>query len=160
MNRLTLRRSAARGAYRTLEAALGLVFLGAVAHHVYWQDFKPLVALLLPILVIYYGFASLLYVRGRSIAAGAAQVRSLFAAEQSVQAAVWHLTGIIVGTSLYALFNRAGLGDLWLLAFLFPYALMQVGLLSFMRALWVLAPDFLRSMRAAELRRRLIAGRA
>ena len=112
----------------------------------------------------FFGFASLLYIRGRSLARGRAQFRSLFAAERAIQGAVWHLTGIIVGTGLYALLVRSGvrfdpdeptLSGLWLLLFLLPYALMQIGLLSFMRAVWVVAPQFFRRVGAFELRHRI-----
>lgn len=46
-------------AFRALEVGLGAVFLGAVAHHVTTLDFKPLAAFALPVLIIYFGFASL-----------------------------------------------------------------------------------------------------
>jgi hypothetical protein len=44
---------------------------------------------------------------------------------------------------------------LWLLLFLVPAALMQIGLLCFMRALWVIAPQFLRTVHSFELARRV-----
>ena len=93
----------ARIAFRFLEGALALVFLGVVTHHVLAQDFKPLAALCLPILVVFSGFASLLFVRGRSLADGPWQLRSLYAAERAMQATIWYLLGIILGTALYGL---------------------------------------------------------
>jgi hypothetical protein len=153
-----------RLAFRSLEVALALVFLAAVAHHVYTFDFKPLAAFCIPILVVYFGFASLLYTRGRSLANAKGQARSLYAAERAMQAAIWHLFGIILGTCLYAALVRAGVtfnpsepsaDGIWLLLFLFPYALMQIGLLCFMRALWAITPQFFRRVSMFELRRRI-----
>jgi hypothetical protein len=129
-------------AFRTLEAALGLVFLGAVAHHVATLDFKPLAAFALPVLVIYFGFASVQFTRAKSVARRKA-APSREAAERAVQATVWHLLGVILGTSLYAVLMRFEAGGAWLALFAAPYALMQVGLLSFMRAIWAIAPQAL-----------------
>jgi hypothetical protein len=152
-----------RFAFRLLEVGLAIVFLGAVAHHVFTFDFKPLAALCIPILVVFFGFASLLYTRGRSLAKGKG-LRSLYAAERAMQATIWHLFGIILGTSLYGLLVRFGVtfdpsapspSGLWLLLFLAPYALMQIGLVCFMRAVWVIAPDFFRRVGTLELRRRV-----
>jgi hypothetical protein len=92
------------------------------------------------------------------------QFRSLYAAERAVQAAVWHLSAIVLGTIIYALLVRFGmrfdpsepsLVGFWFLIFVAPYALMQIGILTFMRAVWAVAPQFLRSVNAFELRRRV-----
>jgi hypothetical protein len=147
---------ASRFAFGILEAGLGLVFLGAVVHHVATLDFKPLAALCLPILVAYFGFASLQYTRSRSLPKGLAQTRSLYAAERAVQATVWHLLGMVLGVSLYAFLARFGFAEgAWLALFVAPYVLMQIGLISFMRALRSIAPDFLRWVGPLELARRV-----
>jgi hypothetical protein len=81
-----------------------------------------------------------------------------------VQAALWHLAGIMLGTVLYALLMRSGVAlqasapwlvSLWALLFLAPHALMQIGLLTFMRAVMVVAPQLFRRVGAFELRRRV-----
>jgi len=154
--------------YRILFNALGLgmslAFFAAFAHHAYRLDFKPMAALGLPILVVFFGFASLFFIRGRSLSKGSAQFRSLFAAERAVQAALWHLAGIMLGTVLYALLMRSGVAlqasapwlvSLWALLFLAPHALMQIGLLTFMRAVMVVAPQLFRRVGAFELGRRV-----
>src|SRR4249920_312068 len=87
-------------AFRFLEIAFGFLFLWVVSHHVITRDIKPLAALCLPILVILYGFASVLFVRGRALAAGPWQLRSLYAAERAMQATVWYLLGIILGVTV------------------------------------------------------------
>jgi hypothetical protein len=157
---------ATRLAYRALQLGLGLVFLGTVAHHVANLDFKPLAALGVPILLMYFSFGSLQYIRSKSVSGVLSQKRSLHAAERAVQATVWHLVGVVLGTSLHALLMHSGLAldpqsgsleRLWLLLFLAPYALMLIGLLSFMRALWIIAPDFLRPVGSVELARRVRA---
>src|SRR5687767_7938937 len=99
---------ASRFAFRAAAVGMAIAFFGAVAHHVYEFDFKPLAALGVPILAVFFAFASLLYLRGRSLAKGAAQIRSLYAAERIVQAAVWHLSGIVVAAALYAVLMRFG----------------------------------------------------
>jgi hypothetical protein len=158
------RRRVSRFAFRFVEATLAFAFIAAVVHHVVTLDFKPLAAFCIPILVLFFGFASLLYTRGRSLARTKGQIRSLYAAEHAVQATIWHMAGIIVGTSLYGVLTRYGVtsssgelsaAQLWLLLFLAPYALMQIGLLCFMRAVWIVAPHFFRRLRAAEFRRKV-----
>jgi hypothetical protein len=73
----------------------------------------------------------------------------------------------MLGTGLSALLSHVGvafdpaapsLGGLWLLLFLAPYALMQIGLLVFMRAIWTIAPDLLRRVKPLELSRRMSHG--
>jgi hypothetical protein len=153
-----------RLALRVVEAGFAFVFLVAVAHHVLTQDFKPLAAFCVPILVVFYGFASLLFARGRALSKGPWQLRSLYAGERALQATLWYLSGILLGTTVYGLLRYfevpfdAGerwLVALWLLLFLVPYALMQIGLLCFMRALWVIAPQLLRRVDAFEVARRV-----
>jgi hypothetical protein len=150
--------------FNMLAAGMSMAFFAAFAYHAYRLDFRPMTALGLPILLVFFGFGSLFFIRGRSLAKGSAQMRSLFAAERAVQAAVWHLSGIMLGTVLYALLMRSGVAlqssepwlvGLWGVLFLMPHALMQIGLLTFMRALLVVAPQLFRRVGAFELRRRL-----
>lgn len=147
-----------------LDISAGSVFFGAVAHHVYTVDFKPLAALCLPILAVFFTFTSLLFIRGRSLSRGKDQFRTLFAAERSMQATVCYLAGIVLGTSLYGLLQyfpfdfdpaEPTLEGLWLLAFLAPYALMQTGFLLFMRAAWIIGPQFLWGVSRYEVSRRI-----
>jgi hypothetical protein len=150
--------------FNALAFGMSLAFFVAFAHHAYRLDFKPLAALGVPILVVFLGFASLFFIRGRSLAKGNAQFRSLFAAERAVQAAAWHLAGIMLGTVLYALLMRSGVASqpsapwlvaLWATLFLAPHALMQIALLTFMRAVLIVAPQLFRRVGALELRRRV-----
>ena len=154
----------ARLAFPITELCASFVFFWAVAHHVVTFDFKPLAAFCVPILVLFFGFASLLYNRGRSLVKGKAQTRSLYAAERAMQAIVWYLFGIVLGVTLYGILVYFGVSfnprkptpeGLWLLLFIGPYALMQIGFSSFMRAAWLVAPHFLRRTGAFELRRRV-----
>lgn len=151
-------------AFRVLEVCAAFVFFWAVLHHVYTFNFKPLAAFCVPILVVFFAFSSLLYTRGRSLPKGNAQLRSLYAGERAMQATIWYLFGIILGTSLYGLIVYFGVSfnpgkpspaGFWLLAFLAPYALMQIGFLFFMRAIWVITPQFFRRVSPFELRRRI-----
>jgi hypothetical protein len=158
------RTRALRMMFKALAIGMSLAFFAAFAHHLYQLDFKPMAGLGVPILVVFFGFASLFFIRGRSLAKGSAQFRSLVAAERAVQAAVWHLSGIMVSTVLYALLMRSGVAfeaterwvvALWVLLFTVPHALMQIGLFTFMRAVLVVAPHLFRRVGAFELRRRV-----
>ena len=158
-------RRASRLLFNALALGMALAFLGAFAHHLYRFDFRPLAALGVPILVVFLGFGSLLFIRGRSLSKGSAQFRSLFAAERAVQAAVWHLSGILLGTVMYALLVRAGvtwadsdpwLIGVWVLLLLAPHALMQIGLFTFMGAVWIVAPQLFGRVGPFEARRRVL----
>jgi hypothetical protein len=151
-------------AFAVLEVCAAFVFFWAVASHVVTFDFKPLAAFCVPILIVFFAFASLLYSRGRALAKGKAQMRALYAAERAMQGAVWYLFGILLGTSVYGILVFFGLAfdparptpaGLWLLVFVAPYALMQAGFLHFMRAARAVAPQFLLGTSAFELRRRV-----
>ncbi|MBC5765107.1 hypothetical protein [Ramlibacter albus] len=125
-----------------LSAAAASVFFGVVAHHVWNGDFQPLAAFCLPIVVPFFGFTSLLFMRGRSLGKSRESLRTLFAAERSMQGTVFYLFGIVVGASLYGLMQYMDLASRgWLLMFLVPYALMQRGLLLFISAVWIIAPQ-------------------
>jgi hypothetical protein len=158
--RLRLRRLA----FWLVAAAAGAVFFGAVSHHVYTVDFKPLAAFCLPVLVVFFGFTSLLYMRGRSLARGKAQVRTLFAAERTMQGTIAYLSGIVLGTSLYGLWryldfhfdpSQPTASGAWLLLFLAPYALMQAGFVLFMSGMWTIVPQLLRPVSPYEVWRRI-----
>jgi hypothetical protein len=126
--------------FRLIEVAFVLVFANAVAHHVVRADFRPLAAISVPVLVVFYGFASVLFVRGKALAPGLWQLRSLYAAERTMQATVWYALGLVLGTVLYASLKHLDSGY-WLWLYTAPYALMQVGLIFFLRGIWALAPD-------------------
>lgn len=160
----TYRARTSRVAFAVLELCASFVFFWAVAHHVATFDFKPLAAFCVPIVILFFGFSSLLFNRGKSLAKGRAQIRSLYAAERATQATTLYLLGIILGTSLYGILVYFGVAfspqdptpaGLWLLLFIGPYAFMQAGFLCFMRALWIVAPQFVRGAGAFELRRRV-----
>jgi len=156
-------------AFVALSIATASVFLTTVAHHVYTMDFSPLASLCLPVLAVFFTFTSLLYIRGNTIAAGRSKVRTLFAAETSMQATVCYLTGIVAGASLYGMFQMAGLSfdpsqptwsGLWLLVFALPCALMLLGVLNLLRAACVISPQFLKMTSPYEVGRRIERRRA
>lgn len=141
-----------RAAFASLCAAFAVVFFAVVHYHVSRLDFQPLASFSLPMLVLFFGFTSLLYVRGRSLGRSREQLRTLFAAERAMQASVSYLSGVAVGASIYGVLQHVGngldpaqpgLAGAALLAFLLPYALMQRGFFLFMGAVWIIAPQFL-----------------
>lgn len=132
-----------------LGTGAAVVFSGAVLHHVSRQDFRPLAAFCLPVLVVFFAFTSLLYLRGRSLAPGRDQRRTLYAAEWAMRATAWYLTGIAAGAGTYGslrilqdLLDWAAFPAPALLAFGLPWLLMQGGLLHLLRAVRVIAPQF------------------
>ena len=159
-----LRMRASRLGFAALAAGTGLALSAAVAHHVYQFDFKPLAALGVPVLLAFFGFSSLLYLRSRALAKKREQLRSLYAAERAMQGALWHVTGILAAVAVYAVLMRLGvkfdasapsIGGLWLLLFLAPYALLQAGLVSFLRAVWIVAPQFFPTVGPRAIRQRV-----
>lgn len=162
--RSAIRIRARRLGFWLVSVAAGAVFFGAVSHHVYGFDLKPLAAFCLPVLVAFFGFTSLLYMRGRSLARGKAQVRTLFAAERTMQGTLAYLAGIVLGATVYGLLRYAGFqfdpgrptaSGLWLLLFLAPYALMQAGIGLFIAGAWIIVPQFLRPVSPYEVWRRI-----
>jgi len=162
--RCTLRLHVRRLGFWLVAVAAGAVFFGAVSHHVYTFDFRPLAAFCLPVLVVFFGFTSLLYMRGRSLARGKAQVRTLFAAERAMQGTIAYLSGIVLGASLYGLLQyldfhfdprQPGASGLWLVLFLAPYGLLQAGLVLFMGGVWTIVPQLLRPVSPYEVWRRI-----
>lgn len=153
-----------RAAYAALACGIGAVFFGTVLHHVVNGDLRPLAAFGLPVLVAYFGFTSLLYLRGRALARSSEQVRTLFAAENAMRATLCHLVGIAAGASVHGLLQfagfhfdpaRPGLAGLWLLLWLLPWGFVQAGQLLFLRAAWVVAQQFLRPVTVREVWRRV-----
>jgi hypothetical protein len=153
-----------RLALALLRASAGAVFFAVVLHHVYTLDFRPLAGFCLPILVVFFAFTSLLYMRGRSLGSSREQVRTLFAAERAMQGTVAYLFGVVLGASLYGLLQsldfhsdpaQPSVQGLWLLVFLAPYALMQTGFFLFIGAVWTIAPQFMRPVSPYEVWRRV-----
>jgi hypothetical protein len=166
MHTLTLPTSPARRAWlgrvaaRLLETAAAGAFLGAVGHHVAGGNFRPLAAFCLPVLVAFVGFTSLLFMRGKSLRRGRVQIRTLYAAERSMQATVWYFTGILLGFAMYGTLqvlpgDAANLGPWAIALFVTPAVLMQVGMVLFVRAAWVIAPQLLRRVSHYEVWRRI-----
>lgn len=98
------------------------------------------------------------------LAVAKSQVRTLFAAERSMQATVTYLSGVVLGASLYGLLEfldvrfdaqQPTAEGFWLLVFVAPYALMQAGFLLFIGGVWVIVPQFLRPVRPIEVWRRV-----
>jgi hypothetical protein len=141
-----------RATFAVLCAVSAVVFFGVVYHHVSAFDFQPLAAFCLPMLVPFFGFTSLLYMRGRSLGRSREQLRTLFAAERSMQGTVSYLSGMALGAALYGLLQyveigldplRPGLAVHFLVLFVLPYALMQRGFFLIMGAVWIIVPQFL-----------------
>jgi hypothetical protein len=150
--------------FTVLFALAASVFVSTVAIHVYALDFAPLGAFCLPVLAVYFTFTSLLYVRGNSVHNRKSKLRTLYAAEVSMQATVWYLVGIVSGSSLYGVFRLVDFQMeapsshwhcLWLLSFALPCALMLRGMFALMRAACIVAPQMFRASSRYDMWRRI-----
>jgi ABC-type Fe3+-siderophore transport system permease subunit len=151
-------------AFTLLRAGAAAIFFSVVAHHVAASDFRPLAVFCLPVLAVFFGFTSLLYMRGRTLSRGRDQVRTLFAAERTMQGTVAYLSGVVLAASLYGLLEYLEIrfdpahptaAGLWLLLYLAPYSLMQTGFFLIMGGICVIAPQFMRPVSPYEVWRRV-----
>lgn len=163
MSRITHNRLM-RFTFLALCAAVVAVFFGVIAHHVYTVDFAPLAGICLPFLVVFFGFTSLLYMRGKSLGKGSEAVRTLFAAERSMQGALFYLSGVVLGASMYGLLQYCDFAfdpdaptaaGAVLLVFIAPYVLMQRGLLLFLGAVWAIGPQLMHPISPYQVWRRV-----
>lgn len=150
--------------FRLLEAIGAFVLLVVVWLHVLSYDLKPLATVCIPVLAVFFGFTSVLYNRARALAKGKSQNRTLYAAERAMQGTLFFFFGTVLGAILAGLLAYFGfslappnptLKNLWLILFIGPYALLQIGYQSFMHAIWSISPEFLGHISARQLRRRV-----
>jgi hypothetical protein len=114
--------------------------------------FKELASVLLPVLAVFFGFSALLYNRSRAYPDGPIQRRSLYVAEEAMQATFLYLTAILLGgvitwwvIQLGVKFEEIpaspmsskmpGLG--WLIVYGLPLFLMGLSFITFSSALRV-----------------------
>lgn len=90
------------------------------------SDVWSLAVLLAPTLTVLFGFTSLLYNRARALPQGREQLRSLYAAERSMQATVLFFIGSAVGGLGAALAYAYGSSKLTFPTFLFMSGLLIV----------------------------------
>ncbi|WP_372438133.1 hypothetical protein ACCM60_12950 [Pseudomonas chlororaphis subsp. aureofaciens] len=74
------------------------IFFGAMDHYLQRKEYLYLGGLCFPVLAVLFGFTSLLYNRSRALQSGAAQRRSLYAAERGLQATLLFVVGIASGS--------------------------------------------------------------
>ncbi|MBP5070172.1 hypothetical protein [Pseudomonas chlororaphis] len=93
----TIERSIVRLFYFLMFSLGATIFFGAMNHYLQRKDYLYLGGLCFPVLAILFGFTSLLYNRSRALQPGAAQRRSLYAAERGLQATLLFMVGIASG---------------------------------------------------------------
>lgn len=150
--------------FSLVEKAGTLVLFVALIFHVLQYNLLPLATLSFPILALFFGFTALLYNRARALSKGRSQTRALYAAERAMQGTIWFLFGLVLGITFAGLLWQAGftysssrpsLNYLFLLLFCIPIFLMLVGYLYFMRAMWIISPEFFRVVRMRQLVKRI-----
>jgi hypothetical protein len=153
--------------YKLVELAGSFGLLFSVLGFTTRFDIEPLAKVCIPILAVFFGFAALLYNRARALEPGPAQTRSLYGAERAMQATIFALIAIIIGAVLCGIFSfygfypnaPIGLKNLFLLVFLFPILLLQMGYLCFLISLRSISHDYLRKVSVRELHRRIAKAR-
>ncbi|MBD9463921.1 hypothetical protein [Pseudomonas sp. Pdm06] len=93
-----LERSAVRLFYFLILSLGSTVFFGAMNHYLQLKDYLSLGSVCFPVLAVLFGFTALLYNRSRALQPGAAQRRSLYAAERGLQATILFVVGVGLGS--------------------------------------------------------------
>lgn len=115
-----------------------------------------------PVLATYLGTAALLYNRGRGLPRGQSKIRSLYAAERSLQALLFTLVGIALGAVLIgwaswfgALKSPASRPQGWETLNLIPAIFIMWGYSTYLISLRAISKEFLRPVTTREIARRL-----
>ncbi|HWI83642.1 hypothetical protein [Ramlibacter sp.] len=127
------------------------------------QQFEAFAKVIVPILATYIAVAALMYNRGRALRKGPSKVRSLYAAERAVQAALFTVVGAAIGAVIFgwaywfglSVQKDGGAKNAWVLIYSLPLLYIMAGYTSFLLGLRVIAKEFLRPLSAKEAARRL-----
>lgn len=146
-----------------LEIGGGFALFVAFMYIVLQQQYEAFAKTIVPILATYIATAALFYNRGRGLPRNISKVRSLYAAERSLQATIFTITGIIIGAIIYgwlswfgfSIAKENGLKKIWIFIYIFPLVFIQFGYASFLFSLRAISKDFLRPLTAREIARRI-----
>ena len=146
-----------------LEAGGGFALTAAFYYVVDAGQFASFAAAAVPVIATYIATAGLLYNRARALPKGPSKTRSLYSAERAVQATVFTLAGIVIGTSIFAVvqwFHLSSLastqrGGALLFAYLLPMAFVLSGYISFVIGFRAIAKDFLHPLGARDIAERI-----
>ena len=153
--------------YKSIRLALeiggGFALFVAFTYIVVQNQYEAFAKTIVPILATYIATAALLYNRARALPRNTSKVRSLYAAERSIQATIFTITGILVGAVIYgwlswfgiSIAKENGLNDPWVSIYFLPMAFIQFGYASFLFSLRSISKDFLRPLSAREIARRI-----
>lgn len=131
------------------------------------QQYESFAKAIAPILATYIATAALLYNRGRALPKNPSKVRALYAAERSVQATIFTLSGVILGGVIFGFLKYFGVdvsmmdamqnkpNGPWLLVYLIPCIFILFGYMSFVFSLRAISKDFLRPITAREISSRI-----
>ena len=129
-------------------------------------EFEAIGRICIPLLVVFFGFTSLLFNRARAFSKGRSRVRCMYAAERAFQATMFAFLGLLLGTGMYALFVIFGFAPnqvlegkhAWLLLFFLPHLLIQTSVVCFLLAFRTIAIEFLGPLSPRTIRQRLKDG--
>jgi hypothetical protein len=132
-----------RSIRKLFEVSGGFTLLVAFIFVLREQQYESFAKTIVPILATYIATAALLYNRGRALPKSPGKVRTLYAAERSVQATIFTLTGVVLGAIIFSFLKyfEADLSMIdsmknkpigpWLLVYLIPYTFILFGYIRF-----------------------------
>lgn len=152
--------------FRSLEMGLAFSLFVAFSYFVFRFEFGAIGQIAVPLLAVFFGFSSLLFNRARAYSKGRSRARTLYAAERALQATLFALVGLLVGAAMYGCFVWSGFAPgqpvsgrtAFLLLFIFPYLLIQMGAVCFMLSLRIASKEYLRRLPPKSLRHRIRDG--
>lgn len=152
--------------FRLLELGCAFGLFVAFVYLVFSYQFDLIVKIAVPLVAVFFGFSSLLFNRARAYTKGRSRVRTLYAAERALQATLFALIGLLVGGAMYGLFFwfgfsndsvESGKGG-YLLVFILPNALIQVGFVCFLVSLRIAGKDYLKFISSKDFIIRINSG--
>lgn len=158
----TLERLTVKLFYYLILSLGSTIFFSAMNHYLQRKDYSSLGAVCFPVLAVLFGFTSLLYNRSRALHPGAAQRRSLYAAERGLQATLLFVVGVASGSIIATItetlkFDFASKPETstTLLVYFIPIILVLYSFSSFFFALRAIAHGTVRMVDTRALSRRV-----
>lgn len=158
----TLERLTVKLFYYLILSLGSTIFFSAINHYLLRKDYLSLGAVCFPVLAVLFGFTSLLYNRSRALQPGAAQRRSLYAAERGLQATLLFVVGVASGSIIATItetlnfeLTRKPETSTTLLVYFIPIILVLYSFSCFFFALRAIAHGTVRMIDTRKLSRRI-----
>ena len=121
------------------------------------RNFTTLATVSMPVLGLIMGFTSLLFNRSKSLPTGPGSIRTLYAAERSMQACVLYVFGLALGLVLFKLVSILDIRSFVANTFCFLPStfLLLMSLCSFYLSLFTISSRFLRYLSIIQMLRKI-----